>query len=425
MASSSRVSMGNQARCGRTVAIAILGLPWPLIKKPHSVILRSAQHCIANTDLVAGRVRIQTAMSAGPRCEHSRNRLMDNVFRHSAQDQMLAYIVHDATRIDDLRCENLPLPELGDGDVMVRIHAVSINYRDLLVVRGVPGWRPPGPRIICSDAAGVVMAVGRGVTRLVVGDRVASTFLADWDDGPLTDSKTSGGPGGQNHDGMLAQFRVLPERAFLRIPDYLTFVEAATLPCAAVTAWNAVIEQAPLLPGRRVIVIGAGGVSVFALKFARLAGAEVVAVTRRAAHADALRALGAHHVVLAPDLARAADQIDALGLNGDLVVDVVGGDVRPQSRMLRRGGRLCLIGVVNGFQVQLEVASMPERVDTLSVGSRSMFDRMLAAMTLHETRPEIDRVFTFDQAHEAFRHFESARNVGKVVIEIWPESQEF
>lgn len=331
---------------------------------------------------------------------------------------MRAFTVENASRIDDLRCVDVALPALGEGDVKVRIHAVSINNRDLLVIRGISIWRPDVRRIICSDAAGVVTEVGPGVHHLAVGDRVASVFLSDWIDGPLTDDKTTGGPGAARHEGMLAQYRVLPERSFIKIPDRMSFVHASTLPCAAVTAWNALFEQSPIRPGDRVIVIGAGGVSVFSLMFARLAGAQVIAVTRRAEHAETLRALGASHVIVAADLQAAAARIVEQALCADLVIDVVGGDIRPQCQMIRTGGRLCIVGVAEGLDIHMDLLTMPVRIDTLSVGSRRMFEKMLAAMSVNEMHPVIDRIFPFDKTIDAFHYFATSRQVGKVVIEI-------
>ncbi len=193
---------------------------------------------------------------------------------------MKAYRLHEFGGPDALKCEELPSPEPGPGQVLVRLRAASLNYRDLLIAKGIYNPRLKLPIVPLSDGAGEVVSMGSGASRFKAGDRVVACFAPAWQDGPLTEAKGRSALGA-DANGVLAQEVVLPEDAFLPIPAHLTFEEAATLPCAALTAWNALVETGGIKPGETVLVQGTGGVSLFALQFARLAGARVIATSEQ------------------------------------------------------------------------------------------------------------------------------------------------
>lgn len=333
---------------------------------------------------------------------------------------MKVYELRDGFGLDRLTLAERPEPQPGPGQVLVRVRAVSVNYRDLLVVKGLYNPRLPLPLIPFSDGAGEVVAVGAGVTRVKSGDRVAGIFMQRWIAGELTEAKAESALGGAI-DGMLAEYALLHEEGMVRIPEHLSFEEGATLPCAAVTAWHAVVEEG-VKPGDTVLTIGTGGVSLFALQFARLAGARVIATSRSNGKLEQALSLGATDGINStaePDWDRKAWELT--GKTGvDLVVEVGGAGTLPRSlRAVRMGGRISLIGVLTGATG--EVNPLPAvmkgvRVQGILVGSREMFERMNRAIALHRLRPVIDRLFPFAEAREALRYMESGQHFGKIVI---------
>jgi NADPH:quinone reductase-like Zn-dependent oxidoreductase len=335
---------------------------------------------------------------------------------------MKAYRLHSFNGPDAILAEELPTPAPGHGEVLVRIRAVSLNYRDLLISKGLYNPRMPLPRIPVSDGAGEVVAVGPGTSRFRPGDRVAANFMLGWIEGEIDDAKARTALGGEL-DGLLAQEAALPEAGLVRIPDSLSFEEAATLPCAALTAWNGLFEANRLRPGDTVLTQGTGGVSVFALQFARAAGARVIATSSKDAKRDRLRELGAWEVInhaTTPEWDRRVLELtDGRGV--DLVVEVGGAGTLARSiRSARRGGAIALIGVLSGLG---EVNPMPilmkgVRVQGIFVGSRAMFEAMNRAIAATGLRPAIDRVFPFDRVVEALRHMEGGGHFGKVVVRV-------
>ncbi len=279
------------------------------------------------------------------------------------------------------------------------------------------------PCVPLSDGAGEVVEVGPGVTRFRVGDRVAGCFMPGWESGPPTDlaGKSALGAGGL---GMLAERVVLPEGGVVRIPDHLSFEEAATLPCAAVTAWNALFEGdgTRVKAGDTVLVQGTGGVSIFALQFARLAGARVIATSSSDAKLDRVRAMGASDGInykTTPDWDVAVPNLtDGQGV--DHVVEVGGPGTLPRSiKSVRVGGQVALIGILTGGEISPFPLIMKSiRLQGIFVGSRLMFESMNRAITSHQLKPVIDRVFPFDQAAEAYQHQLSGAHFGKVVITV-------
>ncbi|MCW5980431.1 MAG: NAD(P)-dependent alcohol dehydrogenase [Bryobacteraceae bacterium] len=334
---------------------------------------------------------------------------------------MRLYEIPRTDGIDSLVLAERPEPEPGPHQVAVRIRAVSLNYRDLVVVKGGYGRGVRLPLIPLSDGAGEVVAVGEGVTRAKPGDPVAGIFMQTWLNGEVTEAAGKSALGGAI-DGMLAEQVVLHEDGLVVVPERLSWEEAACLPCAAVTAWNALMESGRLRPGDTVLTLGSGGVSLFALQFARLAGARVIATTGSDAKADRLRAMGAMAVInykATPDWSRPVRELSGGGV--DHVVEVGGAGTLEQSlRAVRPGGTISFIGVVAGggnFNPNL-IFAKSVRVQGIYVGSRAMFEAMNRAIVQANLRPVVDRVFPFEEAREAYRYLESGAHFGKVCIRL-------
>lgn len=323
--------------------------------------------------------------------------------------------------LDHLAVADRPEPTPGPGQVLVAVKAVSLNYRDLLVAKGLYNPRMPLPRVPCSDCAGEVVALGEGVLSVKVGDRVCGTFFQDWADGPLTESASKSALGGAI-DGVLAEKVLLNDHGVVKFPDHLTYDEAATLPCAALTAWNALTTDFDPA-GKTVLLQGTGGVSVFALQFATALGAKVLITS---GHDDKLaRALGMGATAGVnykqdPDWDKWAKQ-QTNGVGVDLVVEVGGaGTLERSVKATRPGGKIALIGVLAGGKGFDPLGLMMKGVTLrgIYVGSRAMFERMNSAIEKYAIKPVVDRAFAFDQFREAFRYLEDAEHVGKVVIRI-------
>ncbi len=335
---------------------------------------------------------------------------------------MKVYEIRGKFGLESLVHSERPQPQPGPHEVLVRVKAVSLNYRDLLVVKGTYNPKMPLPRVPCSDAAGEVAAVGEKVSRVRPGQRVAGLFMPAWQSGELTDVKARSALGGAV-DGVLAEQIVLPEDGVVAVPEHLSDEEAATLPCAAVTAWHALVTEGGVKPGDTVLVQGTGGVSLFALQFARLAGARVIATSSRDDKLERVRALGESAGInykTTPEWGEKARELSGGGV--DHVVEVGGAGTLPQSlKAVRLGGRVSLIGVLAGGGGQLSlfpVLMKNVRIQGIFVGSREMFEAMNRAIAAHQLRPVVDRVFPFDQALEAFRHLESGAHFGKVCIRL-------
>ncbi|HWE85084.1 MAG TPA: NAD(P)-dependent alcohol dehydrogenase [Terracidiphilus sp.] len=325
--------------------------------------------------------------------------------------------------IDSLDFVELPDPEPpGPGQVAVRVHAISFNYRDLMMIKGLYNPKLKLPRIPCSDGAGEVTAVGDGVTQWKPGDRVAGIFMQNWIDGPATPEKVRGALGG-DIDGMLAELVILHEDGLVAIPEHLSFQEAATLPCAAVTAWNA-ISTCNLKPGSSVLIQGTGGVSLFALQFARLRGARVLGISSsndKLARAFDLGLDDGANYNEVPDWDRWA--IEQTGEGVDLVVEVGGIGTLPRSlRALRMGGTIAQVGVLTGTDTPEPVA-MPTilhkqaRIQGIYVGSRHDFIEMNRAIGLTQLRP-VGEDFPWTHARQVLTRLEEASHFGKLVMTI-------
>jgi NADPH:quinone reductase-like Zn-dependent oxidoreductase len=336
---------------------------------------------------------------------------------------MKAFRLHEFGGPAGLRLEEVADPTPGPGEVLVRLRAVSLNYRDLLVSKGLYNPRLKLPFTPISDGAGEVHATGAGVTRFKPGDRVAACFMPDWVDGPPDDEKARSALGGGGL-GLLAEQAVLPERALVAVPRHLSLEEAAALPCAGVTAWNALFEHGAVKPGETVLIQGTGGVSLFALQFARLAGARVIATSssdQKLARARDLGAADGINYKSTTDWDKRARELTG-GKGVDRIVEVGGAGTLPKSlRAVRTGGYIALIGVLSGPAGEVNPTSILMRsihVQGIFVGSRAMFEAMNRALEASQLRPVVDRIFDYDQAAQAFAHLESGAHFGKVAIRI-------
>lgn len=335
---------------------------------------------------------------------------------------MRAYVIDRYGDIDGLALRELPPPGTpGPGQVLVRLRAASLNFRELLILGGHYSALCKPQLIPCSDGAGEVVAVGTGVTRTAVGERVVLTFHPHWISGEMPAGRDVLGRGG-SVDGTLCEYACVSQEELVRIPDHLSFEEAATLPCAALTAWAALTAGPGLWPGQSVLTQGGGGVSVFALQLARLFGARVIALSSSAERLERLRALGAEASIdyrEQPEWHLAVQQLSA-GEGVDLTVEVGGGGTVERSvQATRVGGRISLVGLLSGGPTLSEAFFYRGlSLHSIRVGSREQFEQMCRAIEAHRLRPVIERVFRFDEVPEAFRALQAGRHFGKLVVAI-------
>jgi len=325
--------------------------------------------------------------------------------------------------VEGLALVDKPTPKPGPGQVLVRIKAATLNYRDLLTVRGGYGSRQKFPLIPLSDGAGIVEAVGLDVRTFAPGDRVIGSFFETWISGEPSAAKMHGALGGAV-DGVLAEYRVFPEQALVRTPDHLTDVEAAALPCAGLTAWSAVIKLGDVKAGQTVLTQGTGGLSIFALQFAKICGARVIATSSSDAKLERLKSMGADATInykTTPDWGKKARELGGQGV--DLVVEVGGvGTLNESIRAIRIGGTIAFIGVLAGppsTELRLPLMVMQQqRLQGVTVGSVEDLQAMCNAIAINKMRPVIDRIFPFDQVPAAFAHMASGAHFGKVAIAV-------
>ncbi|MBT5415441.1 MAG: NAD(P)-dependent alcohol dehydrogenase [Rhodospirillaceae bacterium] len=325
--------------------------------------------------------------------------------------------------IGALHLAERPDPEPGPGEVAVAITASALNFRDLATVEAPDGRVARYPLIPNSDGAGEVVAVGEGVETLAPGIRVTSAFFKNWIDGAISAPIMAGALGGASNDGVLAETIVLPATAVVRAPAHLSDAEAATLPCAALTAWHALVEKGRVMAGETVLVLGTGGVSIFALQFAAMHGARCIVTSSSDAKLERARDLGAEGTInyrSTPDWDRAVLDLTG-GAGADHVIEVGGpGTLERSANAVRIGGRISLIGILTGAAGQASPTTLMRKSVTLQgiyVGSRAMFERMNRAVETHQLKPVIDSSFAFDRAPEAFACMKAAGHFGKIVVE--------
>ncbi|MEI8031308.1 MAG: NAD(P)-dependent alcohol dehydrogenase [Comamonadaceae bacterium] len=324
--------------------------------------------------------------------------------------------------MDNLKLSQRPEPVAGPGQVLVRMKASSLNYRDLVVPeRGYGSFTGTLPLIPISDGVGEVCDVGVGVRRVAVGDRVCPTYFQNWTGGEPDLERLTQSLGGPI-DGTMADIMCLSEQGVVKVPDYLSDVEAATLPCAALTAWSALSTLNSIKAGDRVLIQGCGGVALFALQFARLLGAHVTVITSSDERMQRVRQLGADAVInyrTVPEWAKATRDI-TLGRGYDLIVELGGEKTLPQSlRCIRPGGTLAMIGILSGTSMSTSlglIITRQVRLQGVTVGHRDGFEAMLRAMEQHQVKPIVDRSFAFEELKEAMAYLKSGAQFGKVCV---------
>ncbi len=333
---------------------------------------------------------------------------------------------YELTELDgpqSLHLVERPEESPGPRQVKIRVHAASLNYRDLMIANGRYNPRQWLPLVPLSDAAGEILAVGAEVERWHPGDRVATCFFANWDAGPLTRTAQKSARGG-GIDGVLSQEIVVDADGLVAVPPSLSWEEAATLPCAAVTAWHAVIEVAAVQPGQTVLLLGTGGVSLFALQFAKLAGARTIITSSSDSKLQRAQQMGADHGINYREQSAWDEEVLKLtqGQGVDVVVEVGGPGTLPRSmNCCKAGGTIALIGVLSepaGQVNPLPLLMNAIRLQGIFVGHRVMFERMIRAIAVHELHPMVDRVFAFDEAPEAYRWMADGSHFGKLVIAV-------
>jgi NADPH:quinone reductase-like Zn-dependent oxidoreductase len=325
--------------------------------------------------------------------------------------------------IENLEQTDRPVPEPTRGQVVIKVHAVSLNYRDLLVTTGKYNPRLALPRIPCSDGAGEIVALGEDVTRWKVGQRVTGIFMQNWIEGPPNATKQRGALGG-DIDGMLAEYVVLAECGLVEIPPHLSWEEAATLPCAGVTAWNAIVHAGRVKAGDTVVIQGTGGVSIFALQFAKLMGARVLGTSSSSEKLQRAQALGLDSGVNYRQTSDWASWVleQTSGVGADLVVEVGGaGTLMRSLKAVRIGGVVAQIGVLSHAAEPITIFPILHKqvhLNGIYVGSRADFEEMNRAVAVNSLQPMVDEVFAFKEFQKALRTIESASHFGKLVIRI-------
>jgi NADPH:quinone reductase-like Zn-dependent oxidoreductase len=321
--------------------------------------------------------------------------------------------------LDKIVIEERDQPVAAPGEVLVRVRASSLNFHDFAVVAGM--IKCPDGRIPMSDGAGEVVAVGEGARRFKVGDQVLSTFFPNWEAGEPVLARLIGVPG-DNADGFAAEYVAMPETAFTRIPKGWSLAEAATLPCAALTAWRALIVEARIKPGAIVLTQGTGGVSIFALQLAKAAGATVISTSSSAEKLARLKDLGADHLINykeTPEWGKAALALTG-GRGVDVVVEIGGPGTLTQSIVASRiGGHISLIGVLTGISGEVPTAMVMSKnvaIKGITVGSRQDQEEMIVAIEASGIRPVIDSTFPLEQIAAAFAHQISQKHFGKICL---------
>jgi len=329
--------------------------------------------------------------------------------------------------LDKLECVDSDVNDPGPGEVAVDVSAISLNYRDLLVIQGLYNPKLPLPATPVSDGAGVVAAVGDGVTEVGVGDVVMTQFVSDWSDGRFEGryvGSTLGAPG----PGVARERVILPERAVLDVPQGYDCAQAATLPIAALTAWSVLVTEGGLTAGQTVLTLGTGGVSVFALQLAKAMGARVIITSSSDEKLERAKAMGADHTINYVTTSRWDREVLALtdGLGADVVVETAGiATMSASMKATRAGGTIGVLGGVTGLSGEVNIAPLVMkrlRVAGVLVDSREVFGQLVTFLAKHPIEPVIDKRFAFEDLPEAFDHMAAGKHFGKIVVDVAPTS---
>ena len=333
---------------------------------------------------------------------------------------MRAVVLEQAYGIENLKLVERPDPAPGPGQIVVDIKSASLNYRDLATVTASRGRLPFVP---CSDGAGLVSAIGDGVSRVKTGDRVAPLFFQNWFAGEPTPEKLGGALGG-TLDGVLQEKILLSEQGVTQVPAGYSDEDAATLPCAALTAWRGLVLQGQVKPGDVVLVQGTGGVSIFALQFAKAAGATVIVTSSSDEKLERARALGADHFInykSTPDWAKEVRKLTG-NRGADHIIEVGGAGTFEQSlRAVRLGGKIAVIGILGGFVKDLNVAAIfatNATIHGITVGSHEQFESMTRAIEAMGIKPVIDKRFPLAEMRDAFECMKAGAHFGKIVVTV-------
>ncbi len=330
--------------------------------------------------------------------------------------------IKDTFGLENLKQADRPLPtDIGTEDVLVRLTATSLNFRDYLMVMGKYNPRQKLPLVPCSDGAGIVESVGKNVTKWKVGDRVLPIFAQKWTAGPPDMDSLRSTLGGPN-DGCLMEYGSFNENGLVATPPHLTDIEAATLGCAGLTSYNAVINFGGLQPGQTVLTLGTGGVSLFAIQFAKMMGARVIATSSSDEKLEKVKALGADEIINYTKKTNWEREVRKLtNMRGaDLIIEVGGAGTLPKSMMaIRPYGTIALIGVLAGGESNISlypILMQGVKVQGVIVGNRFDFENMNQAISHNKLKPVIDRVFAWDEVPMAFQYLQSGKHFGKVTV---------
>jgi NADPH:quinone reductase-like Zn-dependent oxidoreductase len=322
--------------------------------------------------------------------------------------------------IENLKLAEREKPKPGPYEVLVRLSAASLNYRDLMVAEGQYNPRLALPMVPLSDGVGIVESAGSHVTRVKIGDRVAGAFMQTWIDGGPDREKAASALGG-SIDGVLSEFRIFNEQGLVKVPAHLSDEEAATLPCTGVTAWHALFEGETAKAGDTVLIQGTGGVAMFALQFAKAAGLRPIVISSSDQKLERARQLGAAEGINyseEPDWGRAVAKLVPGGV--DYVIELGGAKTVPHSlNAVRMGGMIAMIGALSGAEASVSpvpILMRSIRVQGIYVGSRVMFERMNRALVLHKIKPIVDRVFPWLDVKAAMKYMQEQKHVGKVCL---------